>query len=178
MVKPRPEASPHYTTPTWEKPQGAVSARKQRRFMMTGPGLLDEGLVQASSVIKAPVVEASKPARTLRFSRGTVLYAVVVDGDDQIVIPRNPQQERDLRRETLDFEKDLEVDREDGIVEGRSGQDVVRKVGTSQYGAFTVVHIEKDNGRGEIMVERRLASLTHRSLPRDNDALRFRKANQ
>ncbi len=110
-------------------------------------------------------IEAAVPKR-LRFKKGTELYAVTFDSEtDDIVIPRSVKQARALYRGNLEFDDDLVINNELGMEDGKKGGRVVRRVGKSDYGAFTVVDVRVTGEDGETAIEQSLASLTTRRLP-------------
>jgi hypothetical protein len=181
MVRPRPESSPHFNgrinAPKPENPGEGIRRR------MTGPGLFDKPVdVQPQQVSLStelsPTHVRLETKRRILFKKGTVLYAFIKDGNGNVVIPRSRQQAEEYKRETLMFPTSLEVDEQEGIEMGKRGKPRVKKVGQSQFGAFTVVVLEKQDGNGDITKELVLASFTERALPKDNAVRRFREMNQ
>ena len=89
--KARPESSPHYRLPTWEKPgvKRGRTEKKQRRFLMTNPGVLNEvslDLLKPTQVVQLEPAEPQleEPHRSFWFKKGTVLYSI------DFPIPRSP----------------------------------------------------------------------------------------
>lgn len=178
-IKPHPESSPHYAGDSGQKNEKKLKGRKEptgARRIMSGPGFFfDDTLVPEP---EAPPPQVSQPEprqtfsaietnepRTLRFLKGTELFVVIHDKKTkQIVIPYSTQQARKLLREILDEDRDLVINEDEGMVDGARGTRVIRKVGVSQFGAFTVVDWPIGIADGhEVITEKRLASMTTRS---------------
>lgn len=170
---------------------GPLPAVKRRGNLrgpgMTGSGLLDSqnGSDSASLVKPAISVDStrnseSKVIRKLRFKKGTNLYYLTHDAETgEIIIPRTPAQEDELFADALEFDEELIIN-EQGLEEGkgRSGRsEVIKKVGVSRYGAFTVVDYQVPAENGELKTVQRLASLTNKRPASENEVRRFNKIN-
>lgn len=182
MARARPESSPHFNGRLVEPKSVNLGRGKRRR--MAGPGFFDEtDQPQLDTVLHAelPIIQGSievKRERKPMFKRGTVLYVVKIDGDGRVIIPRNRRQAEDFERETLEFDTPLRIDKKEGIELGKTGREKIKVVGKSQYGAFTVVYLDREDRQGKIISELRLASLTQRALPKNNVSLRFKEMNR
>ncbi len=145
------------------------------------PGLFDSDSQERPAELPArseasPAAERKKP-RTLRFRRGTVLYRSLYDGNGNPVLPHNPSQAEDFRREMLQFEDDLRVS-DRSIGPGKRKEEIIKKIGTTEYGPFIEVIVQREDGKGNPIEERRFVSLLDRSLPRDNVLRRFKEQSR
>jgi hypothetical protein len=152
-----------------------MAEHKGRRALMSGPGLFDGPIedqveqeeAQVQSAVDAQVesvtpVQSELEPRKLKFNKGTRLYRLVHDSEHRPIVPRTPAQERDL------FDRELTVPTYFNVpVEflemGARGKTITKRVGKSNYGAFTVVLCPVHQSNGEIVLEERLASYLTRS---------------
>lgn len=186
MVKSRPEVSPHYriSVGVVEKPRFGDSGKGKRR-RMTGPGFFDTSVQADAEVARTPVSESVKIIPELKlprhvtFKKGTNIYAFIrAPETGEILIPGVGQEAGELFAEKLEFETSLKIDSKEGLEMGKNGKRVIKRVGKSEHGAFAVVNFQKKDKEGNIVTVKGLASLTDRALPKDNEALRFKRANQ
>jgi len=179
MVKARPEASPHYRLPTWEKPSGLKPRRRSRRPMMTDAGNLDGqvdlDLLKPTQVVQLEPVEPrpEEPHRSFWFKKGTVLYSI------DFPIPRSPIEEENRRAQVLEEAQPLQIDAENLVYSERLGRWTPRakmEHKSKLYGAFVIanVHITARNGENETV--RRFVSLKDLQKPKDNPLARFKEA--
>lgn len=164
MVRKTPESSPHFSTPIGiDKRHPIAKPSKGRRSLMTGVGLFDLPQVSAPNVIEPITLgQTELGPRKLKFKRGTKLYKVVRDSEGRPIIPRTPVQEDDLfdRRLTVATYLDVPVEY---LEIGKRGGTITRKVGQSDYGAFTIVRFPVRSSSGKVVMEERLVSYTTRS---------------
>ena len=92
---------------------------------------------------------------------GTVLYAATNDADGNPRLPHNPQEAARLRVDMLTSERYLSVS-ERSVGPGKKGQDVIRRLGVTPYGAFIEVDIPRRTERGEQVIDKRYVSLLNR----------------
>jgi hypothetical protein len=90
------------------------------------------------------------------------LYKVVRDSEKKPIIPRTPAQAYDLLDRQLTTPTYLDVPAE-YLEIGKRGRTITKKVGQSDYGAFTVVLFPVRSSNGKVVMEERLASFTQRS---------------
>ena len=142
-----------------------LSSNQQGPGIFDAPNVLPENPVQPKELPRAPL-----------FKKGTVLYAAVYR-NERPVLPFNEVQADDLTKEVLDFEENLEISAK-SIGLGKRGQQVIKPIGRSSYGAFVEVLIHKKDRNGKNIEEKRFVRLQDRSLAGDNQKLRFKEATQ
>ena len=141
-----------------------------RRRGLGGPGMSGEGLMdeimpqpsQAEESVPINLVETQLIPRQLKFKGGTRLYKVVRDSEGKIKIPRTPAEDDDLLDRRLTVPTTLSVS-VDFLETGKRGGTIIKKVGQSDYGAFTVVLFPVHTREGKNIVEERLVSFLTRS---------------
>ncbi len=164
MVRKTPESSPHFSTPIGIDSRHPIAKPSRgRRSLMAGAGLFDLPQASVPNVIEpiAPIQTELEP-RKLKFKMGTKLYKVTRDSEGRPIIPRTPVQEDALFDRQLTVATYLDVPVE-YLEIGKRGGTITKKVGQSDYGAFTVVLFPVRSSSGEIVMEERLASYLTRS---------------
>ena len=146
----------------------------KRKGTVRGPGMSGTGLLLDLPQVSVPnVIEPIAPSQTelkprkLKFKRGTKLYRVVPDSEGKIIIPRTPAQEDDFFDRQLTVATYLDVPAE-YLEIGKRGGTITKKVGQSDYGAFTVVLSPVRYSGGKVVMEERLASYLTRSSKKTN----------
>jgi hypothetical protein len=170
-------------------PLAPLRKRGVRGSGMTGQGLLDEpepATVLPGVTTSAPDITSVEPSqssesnvtepiasgqtelipRKLKFKRGTRLYKVVHDSEGRIIIPRTPAQADDFFDRKLTVPTYLVISVE-YLEIGKRGGTITKKVGQSDYGAFTVVLFPVPSGSGKVAMEERLVSYTTRSSKKE-----------
>lgn len=149
--------------------EGGALPALRKKAKVRGPGMSGTGslfdLPQASTpTVIEPIAlsQTELKPRRLKFKRGTKLYRVVRDSEGKIIIPRTPVQEDDFfdRRLTVPTYLDVPVEY---LEIGTRGKTTTKKVGQSDYGAFTVVLFPVRYASGKVVMEERLASYLTRS---------------
>ena len=152
----------------YEGEGGRLPAMRRRGLSgkgMTGEGLMDELLPQQPvEEVKVPVNlgETQLLPRELKFKANTKLYKVVRDSNGKIKIPWTPKEEEDLFDRRLKVPTTLRVP-VDFLETGKRGGTIIKKVGQSDYGAFTVVLFPVQDRDGKSFMEERLVSFLTRS---------------
>lgn len=164
MVRKTPELSPHFSTPTGIDGRHPIpTPSKTRRSLMTGIGLFDSPQTPKPNVIELIIpIQTELKSRKLKFKAGTKLYKVVRDSEGKPIIPRTPAQADDLLDRELTVAAFLDIP-VDYLEIGKRGGTIIKKVGQSDYGAFTIVRFPVRSKSGEIVMEERLASFITRS---------------
>jgi hypothetical protein len=157
--------------------KGPYGAREQRDILggievpdykkvsseMTEPGLFDSPqAVTLSTVEPITEVKTELEPRSLKFKVGTRIYKIDRDGNGNIKIPRTPAQADDLLKKILTVPTYFDVPVE-YLERGKRGGTITKKVGQSDYGAFTVVRFPVRLKSGKVVMEDMLASYTTRS---------------
>lgn len=135
---------------------------KGRKPLMTGPGLFDSEAQKEFTILTIDENRLALEPRRLRFMPGTKLYYLTKDSEGKPIIPRTELEEDRLFDRQLQVETDLDVPVE-YLVSGKRGGTITKKVGQSQYGAFTVVMLPVNQENGEVRLEERLVSYQTRS---------------
>ena len=121
--------------------------------------------------------ESESLIRDPLFKKGTQLYAYHPDAnrDNQPIIPgmHSQMKESDLRKERLMFDTQLKIDPELGMKPGAKSGNIIKRVGKSKYGAFTVVRYPVEDRSGNVVEELRLVDLRQRARESDNPKVRF-----
>ncbi len=137
-------------------------------------------LEQSASVIEAPVAVVSQSEvlrdRALRFEEGAPVFRVVYkdEATDEVVIPRTPEQADDMFLGRLPMRLELPVDRS-CLEKGKRGGTIIRCVGKSMFGAFTIVHYTAFDEEGKEIEIPVLADMNNRTSKKDNEVLKFRR---
>lgn len=135
---------------------------------------------QPVTMPEVPPVMISMPEtqlrdRALRFEEGTPVYRMIYKGEtDEIVVPRTPEQADNMFLGRLPMRLELPVDRS-CLEKGKREGTVIRCVGRSGFGAFTIVHypaFDEDGREIDIPV---LADMNDRTSKKNNEVIRFRK---
>lgn len=147
---------------------GRLPASKRRGKVggprMTGEGLFDSPEAPVVVRVAEPTAEIKTPLepRSLKFKAGTKIYRIVRDGEGKIQVPRTPDQASGRLEKVLTVPTIFDVPVE-YLERGKRGGTITKKVGQSDYGAFTVIRFPVRLRSGEFVMEDRLASYTTRS---------------
>jgi hypothetical protein len=113
--------------------------------------------------------------RALRFEAGAPVYRVIYKGEtDEVVIPRTPEQADHMFLGRLPIRLELPVDRS-CLERGKRGDTVIKRVGKSMFGAFTIVHYPMIDEDGKEINVRVLADMNDRTSKENNEVIRFRR---
>lgn len=173
--------SPHYGIAPFdpEARRGtAISLRRGRRreTTMTGPGFFDSELNQASApeVVVATHIEPKLTERALRLEEGAPMYEVRYNAEGEVVIPRTMEQADAMFIGRLPMSLELKIDKS-CLERGKRGGTVIKRVGKSIFGAFTIAIYSTVDEAGKEIDLPVLADMRDRRLRRDNEVLRFRR---
>ena len=135
---------------------------------------------QPASAVETPTTMVSQPEalrdRALRFEEGAPVFRVIYKDEktDDVVIPRTSEQANDMFLGRLPMRLELPVDRS-CLEKGKRGGTIIRCVGKSVFGAFTIVHYPAFDENGEEIEIPVLADMRNRTSKKDNEVLRFRR---
>lgn len=172
-----PKARRPYIKPR-RKPSIEVQQKRKLEQDTMGSGFFPPTEPVSTSEV---IVDASHPLepqlrdRALRFEAGAPVYRVIYKGEtDEVVIPRTPEQADSMFLGRLPMRLELPVDRS-CLERGKRGDTVIKRVGKSMFGAFTIVHYPMVDEDGEEINVRVLADMNDRTSKENNEVIRFRR---
>lgn len=172
-----PKARGLHSKPTRRMSSVAKERRRLERESM-GSGFFDSA--QPIEQIPQPITPET-PAiveRALRFEQGAPMYEVRYDNrTGGVVIPRTEEQADAMFIGRLPMSLELKIDKT-CLERGKRGGTVIKRVGKSLFGAFTIAlypTIDEDGREIDLPV---LADMRDRRLKKYNEVLRFRRETQ
>lgn len=157
------------------KPSAKLVQRRKLERETLGAGFFEPQQPIAAEALPIVNPEPELRERALSFEKGMPMFALRQDPvTEEIVIPRTMEQAESLFLGRLPMNLELKIDKS-CLERGKRGGTVIKRVGKSGFGAFTIAlypTVDQEGNDVDIPV---LADMTHKSSLRKNAVTRFRQ---